>query len=87
MAFKEVSPESGQKENNLPGIKLDWHQLSILCCPICRDDLVLFDHVDLYKCRCGFKINTSKAGEMSMPGEKNFSRGFLIGNYHDETPF
>lgn len=87
MAFKEASPEMGEKLNTPPGIKLDWSQLSILCCPVCRDELVLFEHIDMYKCRCGFKINTSNLEKMSDLSGRNFSRGFCIGNYYDETPF
>lgn len=83
MAFKEIQDKeqfAGDRKNS-QGLVLDWDQFSILCCPICNEELVMFDHLDMYKCRCGFKINIARIGK------KNFSRGFYIGNYTDETPF
>lgn len=82
MAFKEIQDNeqiAGDKKTS--GLNLDWMQLIGLFCPRCCDDLVLFDHLNMYKCRCGFKINTTRMNKI------NFSSGFYIGNYEDEPPF
>lgn len=80
MAFQEAGDRQNLKQE-AGGLNLNWENLRINSCPICCDDLVLFEHVDLLKCRCGFKISTNRIYS------ENFSSGFYIGNYEDETPF
>jgi hypothetical protein len=62
-----------------------WKNLDDDCCPACSDMLFYFEHIDLWKCGCGFKI--SKYRKQEITTNENRSGGFYLGNYHDETPF
>lgn len=91
MAFKE----SGSSEASDPspalagiyGLTYDWELLRFNQCPRCESDLVEFEHIDLLKCTCGFKITGALVRAMRITGFVALSRGFRIGNYDHETPF
>lgn len=67
------------------GIEMDWSKLKQGGCPRCGDELVHFSHLDLWKCTCGFKIGSDRAREIA--SDRQYSDGFRIGNYDDESPF
>lgn len=85
MAFKE-SGSTG--DNQKGGIKMNWDRLEDYGCPMCGDDLKHFEHIDLWKCICGFKISNNRLVEIiSSIDEQDYNSGFRYGGYTDESPF
>ncbi len=84
MAFKEAG-----KENNKKGpLEMTWSNLEDGKCPICSEDLNYFDHIELWKCGCGFKISKYKFEKITSDIAMNdYANGFCYGDYWDESPF
>jgi len=89
MAFKESNEDrSGDQQNS--GLPKRWELLSADQCPICSDDLVEFDHLSLWKCRCGFKISDYKKTEIQTrieEREDGGSGGWGYNDYQSDSPF
>lgn len=91
MSFQEAGSNSDQNSKESSGLPKYWENLTENCCPICSDTLSLFEHVNLWKCGCGFKISRSKRDEIV--GDIQYGRfipsnnGYRYGKYHDEPPF
>lgn len=82
MAFEETGSE--QEYNDSGGLPKRWDALDGDCCPKCLDPLVYFEHIELWKCTCGFKISNKRKREIV----KIMRSGtFGYGNYDDESPF
>jgi len=92
MAFKTAGEDPEQYNGDGTGLALCWANLRDGCCPRCCEELISFDHLDLFKCTCGFKIRKDRMNEIldSMDEDDegdSIGRGFMFGNYHDEPPF
>lgn len=89
MAFKTAGDEQNGPSGNSNGFV--WRNLNEGCCPSCGEELVDFKHLNLYKCRCGFKIGYERMRQMldNLSDEEDSfpSSGFAIGSYDDEEPF
>lgn len=89
MAFKAAG--DGQNDPSDDSLGFVWANLLVGCCPHCGEDLVDFKHINLYKCRCGFKIGYERMRQMldNLGGEEDSfpPSGFAIGEYDDESPF
>lgn len=90
MAFREA----GRSRNFTPntGLPVEWKNLLQNACPSCREELVYFDRIDLWKCACGFKISgdrfDSLTDKLSDDDEdRGFSSGYRYGDYYGEPPF
>lgn len=84
MAFSEAGKPAEKKDGK--GIPKRWEMLIDDQCPMCTDDLELFEHLELWKCGCGFKISCYKKQNIEGDIEGDNS-GFSLGNWHDEQPF
>lgn len=90
MALQEAG--KGKGDNNNDGLPLHWYNLKEGCCPKCGDVLISFDHLDLFKCTCGFKISRTRMeqilSDMEEQGdEDSFYNGFLLSPYDSDAPF
>ncbi len=76
---------------------LNWRALGYGACPRCDGTLVLFAHLDAYKCTCGFRITVYKLREYCAIIENTllrnqdciigFNRGYELIGYTEESPF
>lgn len=89
MSFKTagVLDEQNSETQKLRGLPRDWNNLSANCCPICHESLVLFEHLSLWKCLCGFKITCYRKQEIEGDIELKQNSGFGLGSYDDTPPF
>lgn len=91
MAFQEAgSPatdDPSYTQPGLPGLAYDWQALKFDLCPRSGGELVEFEHIDLFKCTCGFKIPGNLLRAMRVTGFSVLARGYRLGNYYDESPF
>lgn len=87
MAFKTAGDSSGVPENSGQGLPLSWNNLRDGCCPKCGDELVSFDHLDLFKCVCGFKITAKRMNEILNAQEDRVYNGFGVSPYDWDNPF
>lgn len=89
MAFKTAG--DGQNDPQSGRETAKWSNLLEGCCPQCGEELVDFKHINLYKCRCGFKIGYERMRQLldNLSDEEDSfpSSGFAIGSYDDEEPF
>lgn len=70
---------------------MDTQPLFENTCPICEEELVLFEHINTYKCHCGFTITEEKKKEFQdryiKQGTENFTSGFSMREFRDDPPF
>ena len=88
MAFKEAGSTGHKPENT--GLPKNWDRLEDQECPICADELVYFNHLDMWKCACGFKISDTRMREIvkSIDERDTYcSQGWRVGDWYDEGPF
>lgn len=90
MAFKESGGEPEQSDN-ASGLPMRWKNLQDGACPRCAEALVLFEHLDLWKCGCGFKIGAYRmqeiAAEIDDKAENGRSYGYGFSRFEDDPPF
>lgn len=86
MVFTETKDKQCNPSGNTDGLPLQWDALASDACPRCREDLIEFEHVDLWKCACGFKISIYKK-ERIVAKIDSVANGYMFGNYEDENPF
>lgn len=91
MAMSEAGAsnyDSRQPEQSGGGLSLEWHALEDGGCPKCREELVFFENIDMYKCPCGFKISRTRFDEIVQKMiDGDIGRGYCFGGYTDEPPF
>jgi hypothetical protein len=101
--FKEAgandSIKQGPEGPGLPlaaGLPMIWSNLSDDCCPKCGEALRAFEHLNLYKCPCGFKISSYKLEHIKLDlenqeDERRQNPGAVSGwgysGYYDDPPF
>lgn len=88
MSFQEAGKINSSK-NDGP-LNMNWSRLQEYMCPMCEceDLLTYFDHIELWKCGCGFKISKYKFEKITSDLDENdYVHGFCYGDYTDETPF
>ena len=60
-------------------------------CPRCEEELVLFEHINTWKCHCGFTITEEKKKEFQEKfmnhHTENFTTGFSMKDFQDDPPF
>lgn len=88
MSFQPAG-ENRQHDPDGKGLPKHWDALESDCCALCREPMTLFDHVDMWKCLCGFKITDYRKREIeeSIREQDTMTGGYMIGNYMDEDPF
>ena len=92
MTFKTAGEAPQEYNGDGTGLPMKWYNLHEGACPKCGDMLISFEHLDLFKCTCGFKISASRMREIldSMDeddGGGSIARGYMFGDYQDEPPF
>lgn len=83
--------EAGNRQPEKLPDRWNWSNLCENGCPACGEELVEFEHLNLFKCACGFKISTYKkenlVEDIELGKTYGTGRGFLLGNYQDDEPF
>jgi len=90
MAF-QTAGEDRQESEEGSGLPKRWENLTDKCCPACSEPLIEFEHLNLWKCTCGFKIGAYKldqiVADLERGEEFGGSRGYGFSEYQDDQPF
>lgn len=85
--FKSAGSDS--IEHDCEGLPIHWDNIKDGKCPKCGKMLEEFKHVQLLKCKCGFKISEYRASQLLREleqGKVKYS-SFNYSEYEDDPPF